>query len=196
MKPKESWIHYALQQVLGPIHLPPDMKILIPAFALVFSLGLTACDSSSVADDFTVTSAVVADAQLSTLEAAVVEAGLAGALDDQDATYTVFAPNDAAFTAALTALQLSAAELLDRPDLAAILQLHVVAGSELEADDLEAGDTVTTLNGQTLTVVVEGGRIGLDTEDADSNANAFVSEADIEVSNGVVHKIDFVLLPN
>ncbi|MEO0558343.1 MAG: fasciclin domain-containing protein [Bacteroidota bacterium] len=172
------------------------MKTLVPSLALVLALGLTACDTSNVDDDFTVTAAVVADTQLGTLEAAVTEAGLAGALDDQDETYTVFAPNDAAFTAALTALDLTAQELLDRPDLAAILQLHVVAGSELEADDLEDGDTVTTLNGQTLTVVVEGGRIGLDTEDADSAANAFVSEADIEVSNGVVHKIDFVLLPN
>lgn len=166
------------------------------AFAFAFSLlGLTACDSSDVDDTFTVTAAVTGDAELSTLESAVVEANLAAALDDMDEEYTVFAPTDAAFTAALDDLGLTPAQLLADANLASILQLHVVAGSELEADDLDDGDTVTTLNGQTLTVVDVDGRLGLDTEDDDDEPNAFVTTADIEVSNGVVHKIDYVLLP-
>ena len=165
-------------------------------FALIAVVGLSACDSNSVDDTFTATAAVVADGELSILETAVRTANLDGALDDQDATFTVFAPTNAAFSSALDDLNLSAADLLDSPDLEAILQLHVISGDELEADDLKEGDTLTTLNGQTLTVVVEGGRIGLDTEDEDDDANAFVTTADIEVSNGVVHKIDYVLLPN
>ncbi|MEM1056742.1 MAG: fasciclin domain-containing protein [Bacteroidota bacterium] len=167
------------------------------AFSLLASVfALAACDSSNVEDDFTVTAAVVGDAELTTLEAAVGEAGLAGTLDDMDAEFTVFAPTDAAFTQALADLNLTPAQLLADPTLGSILRLHVVADDELEADDLDDGDTITTLNGQTLTVVVQGDRIGLDTEDADSMPNAFVETADIEVSNGVVHKIDYVLLPN
>ena len=163
--------------------------------AALLAFTLTACDSNDVEDDFTVTAAVVGSADLSILEQAVTTAGLATALDDPDAEFTVFAPTDDAFADALAALDITAAELLADPDLGAILQLHVVSGAELEADDFEDGDTVTTLNGQTLTVVVENGRIGLDTEDDDDDANAFVTTADIETSNGIVHKIDFVLLP-
>ncbi|OZC03029.1 fasciclin domain-containing protein, partial [Rubricoccus marinus] len=144
-------------------------------FALAFSLTLTACDSADVEDDFTVTAAVTADAELSVLEQAVLEAGLATALDDQDGEFTVFAPTNAAFTAALDELDLTAAQLLARQDLAAILQLHVISGRDLEANDLQDGDTITTLNGQTLTVVEQNGRIGLDTEDDDDDANAFVT---------------------
>lgn len=166
-------------------------------FALVFALGLTACDSTDPeASSSTITEAVVADADLSILEQAVIAAGLDDALNDEDEEYTVFAPTNAAFAAALTALDITAEELLAREDLASILQLHVIFSRDLEANDLQDGDTIETLNGQTLTIVVSGSRIGLDTEDAGSTPNAFVTTADIRVSNGVVHKIDSVLLPN
>lgn len=160
------------------------LGLLVPA--------LVACDSNDE-DLATITATVVADAQLSTLEAAVIEAGLAATLEGPG-PYTVFAPTDAAFSSALEALDLTAAELLARDDLGAILQLHVLAG-EFEADDLTVGQTLTTLNGQTLTVVSASGGLGLDTEDEGTAANAVISTADIEASNGVVHKIGSVLLP-
>ncbi len=160
--------------------------------ALAATIVLAGCDSTG--DDLTITQTVAADAQLSTLEAAVVEAGLADDLSG-DGPFTVFAPTDAAFQALLTSLDVTAAELLARDDLADILSLHVVAGRELEADDLTVGQLVTTLNGQTLTVVAAGTGLGLDTEDFDTQANATIQTTDIEASNGVVHKISAVLLP-
>lgn len=166
---------------------------------LALSLPLvTACDSDGTDEDEdrpTITAAVVADADLSTLEAAVIQANLDETLANNDDDYTVFAPTNAAFAALLQTLSATQTQLLARTDLGAILQLHVVEGT-LEADDLDNGETLTTLNGQRLTVRIGAdNRVGLDTEDGDSAPNAFVTTADIEVSNGVVHKIDAVLMP-
>lgn len=154
------------------------------------------CDSTTDPDPTaTVTATVVADPQLSTLEAAVIRAGLAEALAAPAGTFTVFAPTDAAFQAALDALGLTAEQLLALPNLGDILQLHVVATARLNAANLSNGQTLTTLNGQTLTVRIVDGRVGLDTEDAGTEPNAWVTTADIQASNGVIHKIDAVLLP-
>ena len=170
------------------------MKNALLAALLLSAPALAACDSGTdTPDPVTITAAVVADAQLSTLEAAVVRANLATTLSGTG-PFTVFAPTDAAFQAALTALGLTAEQLLASPDLATILTLHVVPG-RLTAAQLSDGQTLTTVNGETLTVRLAGGRVGVDTEDADTAPNAFVSTADISASNGVIHKIDAVLLP-
>ena len=170
------------------------MKNALFALLLVAAPALAACDSGTdTPDPVTITAAVVADAQLSTLEAAVVRAGLATTLSGPG-PFTVFAPTDAAFQAALTALGLTAEQLLANPALADILTLHVVPG-RLTAAQLSNGQTLTTVNGETLTVRIAGGRVGVDTEDADTAPNAFVSTADVSASNGVIHKIDAVLLP-
>ncbi|MDT7857349.1 fasciclin domain-containing protein [Rubrivirga sp. S365] len=156
----------------------------------VLALSLTACDSDDVVGDGdTITDLVVADADLSTLEDAVVEAGLANALAG-GGPFTVFAPTDAAFAAVGTPDEVVALE-----NLADILRLHVVPNADLDADDLNVGDVVQTLNGETLTVVAVGSGLGLDTEDADTNANALIVDTDIDADNGVIHKIDAVLLP-
>ena len=169
-------------------------SFLSAALVGVLGLGALACDSDDPTPTETVTATVVADPQLSTLEAAVVRAGLADDLAGAG-PFTVFAPTDAAFTALLDALDATPEQLLAREDLGAILGLHVIAGSEVRASALAAGQTVTTLNGQTLTVVRVGTGFGLDTQDAGAEANARITTADIDASNGVVHRIDGVLLP-
>merc|ERR1719174_507864 len=55
--------------------------------------------------------------------------------------FTVFAPTDAAFTAALFALSITKQQLLDRSDLADILKYHVICGSKIMAADLQATQT-------------------------------------------------------
>ena len=47
-----------------------------------------------------------------------------------------------------------------------------------------------------LRYLYAGSGFGLDTEDSDATSNATIVTTDIEASNGIVHKIDFVLLPN
>ena len=160
-----------------------------PLALLVLALlapTLTACDSDDA--DETVTELVINDRDLSTLESALVRAGLADDLEGAG-PFTVFAPTDEAFERLLDDLDLTPAELLDRDDLGEILQLHVVTGVTLEADDLDEGTVLRTLNGRAVTVVDDG----IDT-DGDGDADADFDDTDNEASNGIVHTIDRVLL--
>ena len=120
-----------------------------------------------------------------TLIAAVEAAGLAGTLKG-DGPFTVFAPTDDAFAA----LPDGTVEGLLRPEnieqLRAILSGHVVPGALSEAD-LDAGKSISTLNGTDVTVADQGG-LTVD--------GARVVQADIAASNGVIHVIDHVILPN
>ena len=121
-----------------------------------------------------------------TLLAAVDAAGLAGALSDESASLTVFAPTEEAF-AALPEGTLDA--LLADPDaLANILTYHVLGSAVTVSAAAElAGTTVETLN---------GGEVALTARGADLYVNeAKVVAYDIEASNGVIHVIDTVLLP-
>ena len=120
-----------------------------------------------------------------TLVAAVVEARLLPALTNPFAELTVFAPTDAAFTAALASMNISAADLLASPDLAYILLYHVI-GSEVLSTSLTNGP-VATLNGQDVIVDITTGVMIND---------ANVTNEDITSSNGIVHIVDGVLFPN
>ena len=120
-----------------------------------------------------------------TLVAAVVEARLLPALTNPFAELTLFAPTDMAFTAALTAMNISATDLLASPDLAYILLYHVI-GSEVYSTALTNGP-VETLNGQDVIVDITAGVMIND---------ANVTNEDIASTNGIVHIVDGVLLPN
>lgn len=131
----------------------------------------------------TVVDVVVADTTLTTLEAAVTQAGLADALSGAD-PLTIFAPNDSAFAGLEDGLLDS---LLADPtgDLATILQFHVVPGRFMSSD-LAEGAMLTTLEGEDLEISLTGG--------ATVNDIAIV-QTDLLAGNGVVHIIGGVLLP-
>ena len=116
-----------------------------------------------------------------TLVAAVKAAGLVDTLKG-DGPFTVFAPNDEAF-AKLPAGTVEGL-LADPTKLAAILTYHVVSGKTVAAD-VTAG-SLATVQGQSLTV---------DTSDGVSINNAKVIAADVMTTNGVIHVIDTVLIP-
>ena len=119
------------------------------------------------------------------LEAAVIEADLAGALSG-DGPFTVFAPTDDAVNALVTALGITAEELLALPNLGEILQYHVVSATAMAAD-LSDGQMITTLLGQDVEVSITEAGVFIN--------NAQVTAADISADNGVVHVIDAVLVP-
>ena len=119
-----------------------------------------------------------------TLEAAVIAADLAGTLST-DGPFTVFAPTDAAF-AALPAGLLDALLADPTGELTNILLYHVVGGTALSTD-LSDGQTITTLNGQDVTITINGGNVFVN--------DAQVIIADLIADNGVVHVIDAVLVP-
>ena len=138
----------------------------------------------------TVVDVAASNDDFSTLVTAVDSAGLAETLSG-DGPFTVFAPVNDAF-AALPPGTLDSLLLPENQDqLAAVLTYHVVP-QEAMSDDLSDGMTVTTVQGQPLTVGVTDAGVTL--TDATGNTVSVV-QADIEAGNGVVHIIDGVLIP-
>ena len=159
--------------------------------SLVLALGLFVTAQAQMAD--TVVDIAVGSEAHTTLVAAVTEAGLVETLSSEG-PFTVFAPTNDAFAAALEALGITAEELLASEGLGGILTYHVVAGKLMAADVIaavEAGGgeaVVETVNGATISVTVEDGMVMI-------NGSATVAAADLEAGNGVVHVIDAVILP-
>ncbi|NBG89397.1 fasciclin domain-containing protein [Isachenkonia alkalipeptolytica] len=125
-----------------------------------------------------------ANDDFSILVEALVAADLVDALED-DGPFTVFAPTNDAFAALLEALDIEKDDLLEHPDLADVLLYHVVEGAVFSTD-LEEGMEPETLQGETVMISLEDGVFVNDSE---------VIDADIEASNGVIHAIDEVLVP-
>jgi uncharacterized surface protein with fasciclin (FAS1) repeats len=117
-----------------------------------------------------------------TLLAAVDAAGLTETVSGADAL-TVFAPPDEAFDALPEGLVDALLLPENEEALTAILTYHVVPGT-VTSDMLEDGE-VETLNGETVTISVDGPMVN----------DATITTADIEASNGVIHVIDSVLVP-
>ena len=136
---------------------------------------------------------------LTTLVAAVKAAGLVETLQGPG-PFTVFAPTNAAFDK----LPAGTVESLLKPEmkdaLAGVLTYHVVAGDVDAAallEQIKAGGgkaTLTTVQGGTLTATTSG--MGDVTLTDAKGGTAHVTTADVRQSNGIVHVIDGVLLPN
>lgn len=120
-----------------------------------------------------------------TLVAAVKAAGLVETLKG-DGPFTVFAPTNAAFEALPAGTVESLLTPEKKDDLSAILTYHVVSGLVMAAD-LSDGQKAKTVQGEELTVSIEDGKVMIN--------GANVITADLKGSNGVVHVIDAVLMP-
>ncbi len=136
----------------------------------------------------TIVDVAVANGSFTTLVAAVQAAGLDTTLSGEG-PFTVFAPTDDAFAAALDALGLTAEELLaDTATLESILTYHVVAGEVPSSDVVTLdGQSVATVNGAEVAISVDGDTVMVN--------DATVTAVDVEAANGVIHVIDGVLLP-
>jgi uncharacterized surface protein with fasciclin (FAS1) repeats len=125
----------------------------------------------------------IADGRFTTLVAAVEAAGLVDALK-AEGPLTVFAPTDDAF-AALPEGTVDAL-LADIPALTDVLLYHVIDGA-VAAEQVVELTQAMTLQGQYVDVKVEDGSVYID--------SAQVIITDIETSNGIIHVIDTVILP-
>ena len=132
----------------------------------------------------TVVDIAVANSDFSILVEAVTKAGLAGALS-ADGPFTVFAPTNEAFKALFKQLGVSGIKDLTAEQLTPILTYHVVAGKVMSTD--LSNTSVATLNGQKIKIDISNGVKINDSK---------VTSADISGTNGVVHVIDKVLIPN
>jgi len=125
----------------------------------------------------------VSAGQFNTLAKALTEAGLVETLKGKG-PFTVFAPTDEAF-AKLPPGTLEAL-LADKAKLTAVLTYHVVAGKVMAADVVKLSEA-KTVQGQNVKIGTMGGVMVND---------AHVVKTDIMASNGVIHVIDKVILPN
>ncbi|MCR9108463.1 fasciclin domain-containing protein [Marivita sp. XM-24bin2] len=119
-----------------------------------------------------------------TLVAAVQAAGLVDTLKG-DGPFTVFAPTDEAFAALPEG---TVEELLlpeNQEQLTAILTYHVVPGKVMSTDLMDDMEAET----------VQGSSVTIDLDDGVMVENANVTTPDIETSNGVIHVIDTVIIP-
>jgi uncharacterized surface protein with fasciclin (FAS1) repeats len=125
----------------------------------------------------------VSAGSFNTLVAAVQAAGLVETLSGEG-PFTVFAPTDEAF-AEIPEADLNAL-LADKDALTAVLTYHVVAGKVMAADVVNLA-SAETVNGQSIDIAVTDGKVMID--------GAQVVTADVEASNGVIHVINKVILP-
>ncbi|GAB1450560.1 hypothetical protein MASR2M47_06160 [Draconibacterium sp.] len=131
----------------------------------------------------TVVDIAASNPDFSILVEAVAKAGLAGALSG-DGPFTVFAPTNEAFNALFKQLGVSGVKDLTAEQLTPILTYHVVSGKVMSKD--LSNTSVATLNGQKIKIDISNGVKINDSK---------VTTADISGSNGVIHVIDKVLMP-
>ena len=153
------------------------------AVATLVALGGLATTSHSASDGKDIVDTAVAAGNFTTLAKALTEAGLVDTLKGPG-PFTVFAPTDEAF-AKLPAGTLESL-LKDKATLIKVLTYHVVAGKVMAVDVMKL-DSAKTLEGQDITIRHMG---GVQVNDAN------VVMTDIVASNGVIHVIDTVILPN
>jgi len=157
------------------------MKLRLPVLlAGAFVLALTS--AASAAD---IVDTAVAAGQFKTLVAAVKAAGLVDTLKGPG-PFTVFAPTDEAFAK----LPAGTVESLLKPEnkarLQSILTYHVIPGKVMSRELVKL-DSAKTVEGGSIAIQTMGGGVMVN--------NAHVTQADIVASNGVIHVIDTVILP-
>lgn len=167
------------------------------AFAVPASAANPTVGGAPMMPDMTIVQNASKADNLTTLVAAVKEAGLVDTLSG-DGPFTVFAPTDMAFGK----LPDGTVDTLMQPDMDAqlkhVLTYHVVAG-EMTAEDLMAAvkkgggeANLETVSGDTLTAKMDGDALVVIDEKGNG---ATVQQADVMQSNGVVHVVDSVLMP-
>ncbi len=165
---------------------------------LVFLIGLLAFTSCNNDDDNmdepamgnTIADIAIANPEFSILVEALTKANLVGAVADENAELTVFAPTNDAFVALLSDLNLSSLDDVPSETLKSILLYHVI-GSKAISSDLESGyyPTLSTYNDNNMSmyIKVDNGVF--------INKNTKVTTPDIMADNGVIHVVDKVILP-
>jgi uncharacterized surface protein with fasciclin (FAS1) repeats len=153
------------------------------AVAAVAVVGAGSASAQSRASSVDIVQTAVGAGQFTTLASLLQQAGLVGTLAT-GGPFTVFAPTDAAFAkvpkATLDALA------ADPAKLKAVLLYHVVPGRVTAADVVKLS-SAKTAEGRSLGIKVSNGSVFVD--------GAQVTTPDVEASNGVIHVIDSVLIP-
>ncbi|MGA3034963.1 MAG: fasciclin domain-containing protein [Terracidiphilus sp.] len=148
-------------------------------------LTLTFTSSAFAASKKDIVDTAVAAGDFKTLAAALQAAGLVDTLKGPG-PFTVFAPTDEAFAKLPAGTVEDLLKPEDKEKLTSILTYHVVAGKVMAKDVVKLHEA-KTVNGQEVKITVEDGKVMVN--------NANVVKTDILCTNGVIHVIDAVLLP-
>jgi transforming growth factor-beta-induced protein len=164
-----------------------NSNLILGTLVFVFAFGFMNSSANNPKEtvEMTVVEIAISDERFSTLVDAVVKADLAEALS-ADGPFTVFAPTNEAFEALFASLDVNGIEDLSKDQLTPILLYHVVEGA-VWSKDIESGQ-VPTLN-SSASIDVKASKQNVMVDDSK------VIIADIQGSNGVVHVIDKVLVP-
>lgn len=164
------------------------------AIATLMLVGLTASISSlaaghkhgSMSGEMDIVDTAVAAGTFTTLAAALDAAGLIPTLKG-DGPFTVFAPTDEAFAKLPAGTVESLLKSENRDQLVAILTYHVMSGKVMAKDIVNLSEA-TTVSGSDISIMVEDGKVRIN--------DATIIAADVAASNGLIHVVDTVILPN
>jgi len=154
--------------------------------ALSLAAALTLGLAPATAADKDIVQVAAEAGSFDTLIKAVQAAELVDALKGEG-PLTVFAPTDEAFAKVPAETLAALLKPENKKQLQAVLTYHVVSGKVMAADVLKL-TKATTLNGQDASITVKAGSVMVE--------GAHVVKTDIPASNGVIHVIDAVILPN
>ena len=154
----------------------------------VAAIGLLAGHTPlrATAADKDIVDTAVAAGSFTTLAKALQAADLVETLKGAG-PFTVFAPTDEAFAKLPAGTVEGLLKLENREKLKAVLTYHVVPG-RVTAAQVTKLNSAKTVNGQQVRLTSSTGSVMVD--------GAKVVKADVEASNGVIHVIDSVILPN
>lgn len=169
------------------------LKIFTLMLSMVAIVALNGCGDDDdggmpAGPDMTIADIAAGNSDLSLLVDALETNPDLLALLDGSGTFTVFAPTNAAFADLLGVVGQPDLESIPEDVVRRVLLYHVINGAALESGDLNDGDMAATeLNDEEVTVSKSGTSVMIN--------NANVTTADVEATNGVVHIIDAVLVP-
>ena len=161
------------------------MKSMLTILALSFTI-LTAMPAHSANHEKDIVDTAVGAGTFNTLVAAVKAADLVDTLKGEG-PFTVFAPTDDAFAKLPEGTVDDLLKPENKEKLQTILLYHVVPGQVMAADVVNLSNAKTA-NNLTLSIMVDGNTVKIN--------EAQVVQTDIKTSNGVIHVIDTVLIPN
>jgi len=159
--------------------------LLLLPFSLLPLARLDATTEACATVEKDIVTTAVEAGSFKTLAAALQAGELVGALQGEG-PFTVFAPTDAAFAALPEGTLESLLKPENKGKLQRILKYHVVAGSMPAAKVIKSSNAMT-LAGQRIDFQTKGDNVMVD--------GATVATADIRCSNGIIHVIDSVILP-
>ena len=161
--------------------------LLLLAGGLLFSqIGCHSEEAKQAEPRMDVVDTAISAGDFSTLVAALKAADLVQTLKGEG-PFTVFAPTDEAFEKLPNGTLDSLLQPENKAQLSSILTYHVVPGKVMASDVVKL-TSAKTVNGQSVSIGVSGNAVMVDA--------ANVVQTDIDCSNGVIHVIDAVILPD